>query len=103
LVHTQREALKEDAMTTTTVEAVRAEALFVSTLQCSEGPAADAVRDAVRDSLRALGRLECAARVALEFGEHPETAVGRMNWALQMVRSVYPTRPIAGAPLLLAS
>jgi len=91
---------------TTTVEAVRAEALFVSPLQSSEGPAAEDVRSAVRATLRLLGRRECAARVALEFGEHPETAVGRMNWALQMVRTVYPTPPAPGSassPLLMAS
>jgi hypothetical protein len=94
---------------TSTVEAVRAEALFASSLQSSEGPAADQVRDAVRATLRVLGRRECAARVAGEYGEHPETAVERMNWALAMVRSVYPTpsAPVPSVPvqagLLMAS
>ena len=88
------------------VEAVRAEALFASSVQSSERPAADVIREAVTATLRQLGRRECAARVAGEFGEHPETAVGRMNWALDMVRNVYPTSPPAapangGQPRLL--
>jgi hypothetical protein len=94
---------------TSTVEAVRAEALFASSLQSSEGPAADQIRDAVRATLQMLGRRECAARVAGEYGEHPETAVERMNWALAMIRSVYPTPPTrtpaapVGSGLLMAS
>ena len=85
-------------MTTSTVEAVRADALFVSSLQSSDRPAADELRDAVASTLRRLGLRECAARVATEFGEHPETAVGRMTWALEMVRTVYPTTPPAQPP-----
>jgi hypothetical protein len=89
-----------------TVEVVRAEALFASSLQSTERPAADEIRDAVTATLRRLGRRECAVRVAGEFGEHPETAVGRMNWALDMVRNVYPTSPSptpaqSGQPRLL--
>lgn len=76
-----------------TFEAVRAEALFVSSLQCSESPAADQIRSAVTSKLRELGSRGCAARVAAEFGDHPETAVGRMAWALAMVRTAYPSRP----------
>ena len=73
-------------------EAVRAEALFVSTLQCSEAPAAPQVRDAMARTLRRLGIKGCAAEVAGEFGDHPDTAVSRMCWALATVRSVYPIR-----------
>lgn len=71
-------------------EAVRAEALFVSTLQCSDGPAAEQVRRAVATTLRQRGIRGCAAQVAGEFGDHPDTAVSRMRWALATVRSVYP-------------
>lgn len=71
-------------------EAVRAEALFVSTLQSSELPAADKVRRAVATTLRQCGIRGCAAQVAGEFGDHPDTAVPRMRWALATVRSVYP-------------
>jgi hypothetical protein len=73
-------------------EAVRAEALFVSTLQCSEVPAAEQVRRAVATTLRQRGIRGCAAQVAGEFGDHPDTAVTRMRWALATIRSVYPVR-----------
>jgi hypothetical protein len=76
---------------TSIIEAVRAEALFASAIQASEHPVADEVRDAVSTALGRLGTRGCVALVADEFGEHPETAVPRMTWALAMVRSVYPT------------
>ena len=78
-------------------EAVRAEALFVSPLQCSDAPAAEQVRRAVATALRCTGIRGCAARVAGEFGDHPELAVTRMRWALATVRAVYPHHP-APAP-----
>jgi hypothetical protein len=88
-------------------EAVRAEALFVSTLQCSEVPAADQVRRAVAGTLRQLGIRGCAVQVAGEFGDHPDAAVTRMRWALDTVRAAYPTRSAATMqtrrPLALAS
>jgi hypothetical protein len=82
------------------VEAVRAEALFASSLQSSEDPAADEVLRAVATTLRRFGMRGCATRVAGEFGEHPETAVHRMTWALEMIRTVYPSpaRPVAQRP-----
>lgn len=74
----------------TTFEAVRAEALFASDLQSSQSPAGGQIRDAVAATLRRIGVQGCAARVAIEFGDHPETAVARMAWALAQVRAVYP-------------
>ena len=79
-------------MATTTFEAVRAEALFVSHLQCSQAPQGAEVRAAVAGTLRRVGIKGCAAQVAGEFGDHPETAVARMAWALALVRSTYPVR-----------
>jgi hypothetical protein len=73
----------------TTVDAVLAEALFVSALQASQEPGADEIRSAVTTSLRRFGAGDCAARVAQAFGDTPETAVRRMVWALDTVRSVY--------------
>lgn len=64
-------------------EVVCAEALFASTLQSSESPTADQVRRAVCATLRRLGANGCVALVADEFGEHPDTAVARMTWALK--------------------
>jgi hypothetical protein len=76
--------------TTTTFEAVRAEALFASSLQSSQEPATGEIRSAVAVTLRQIGIQGCAARVASEFGDHPETAVRRMTWALAQVRATYP-------------
>jgi hypothetical protein len=66
------------------------------------------VRDAVATTLRRLGIKGCAAEVAGEFGDHPESAVARMSWALATVRATFPvvdvvrrTRP--QHTLLLAS
>jgi hypothetical protein len=87
----------------TSFEAVRAEALFASTLQSSEMPSAERVRGTVAATLRLLGSRGCAAQVAGEFGDHPETAVARMTWALATVRAVYPTRPVTARSLALAS
>lgn len=58
-----------------------AEALFVSDLQPSQRPSAGAVERAVAGMIRQHGDQGCAALVAAEFGDHPETAVGRMAWA----------------------
>jgi hypothetical protein len=60
---------------------VQVEALFASTLQRSEQPTAELIRDAVRSVVARHGEIGVAALVAQEFGEHPETSVGRMRWA----------------------
>jgi uncharacterized membrane protein len=65
---------------------IRAEAVFVSDLQPSDRPTTSQVAAAVLASLRARGGATgCAAAVAAEYGEHPETAVTRMRWALALV------------------
>ena len=69
--------------------AARADALFASALQCSDEPSAMQVRQAIAAATRALGDLGCAARVAQEFGEHPETAVARMRWARTTVAGAF--------------
>ncbi|MCW2500035.1 MAG: hypothetical protein JWN87_1711 [Frankiales bacterium] len=73
-----------------TFEAVRAEALFASSLQPSESPSPDQVRRTVSETLRQLGTRGCAAQVAGAYGDHPNTAVVRMTWALASIRAVYP-------------
>lgn len=76
---------------------IQAEAVFVSDLQPSDQPTPDQVAAAVYASLAACGGATgCAAGVAAEYGEHPETAVPRMRWALSLVDSSveYPT-PVA--------
>jgi hypothetical protein len=61
--------------------AVRADALFASALQCSDEPTTWQVEQAIAVAIRAFGDLGCAARVAQEYGEHPEMAATRMRWA----------------------
>lgn len=60
---------------------VRADALFASDLQRCDEPSAAQVDQAIAAAVRALGAHGCAARVAQEYGEHPETAAVRMRWA----------------------
>ncbi|GAA2579245.1 hypothetical protein GCM10010399_06250 [Dactylosporangium fulvum] len=76
-------------MTPQLLEHVRAEALFVSDVQSSEHVSVDRIRRAVMISVRRHGPRGCAALVAHEFGEHPETAVSRMGWVLDQVRLAY--------------
>jgi hypothetical protein len=63
------------------IPAVRADALFASALQQSDEPTAAQVDQAITAAIRAHGTRGCAARVAQEYGEHPETAAIRMRWA----------------------
>ncbi len=67
-------------------ETERAEALFVSPLQASDPVSPQDVDDVVAQVLRRDGPGECAARMAYEFGEHPDTAVRRMRWARRIIR-----------------
>ena len=90
-----------------TFETFRAEALFASTLQPSGSPSSEQVRRVVATTLRRLGTGGCAARTAAEFGDHPDTAVARMCWALSTIRAVYPPPTVTPAtsprPLVFAS
>ncbi len=80
-------------MPPTNITAVRCEALFVSPLQPSDTPSAPRVREEIRRTVRNLGSRTCAARVAQEFGDHPEAAISRMRWAREAVRRAYYERP----------
>ena len=68
---------------------VRTEALFVSDLQRADALSADRVRAAVSENVRRYGVRGLAARVAEEYGDHPETAVGRMCWCLGTIELAY--------------
>lgn len=81
-------------------ETVRAAALFVSPLQLSESPSPDQVRRAVGSTLRQLGVRGCAAQMAGEFGDHPDTAVTRMRWALATIHTAYPAPSVSATPHL---
>jgi hypothetical protein len=65
------------------------DALFASTLQGSDEPSATQVRQAIAAATSMLGGTGCAARVAQEYGEHPETAAARMRWARTTVASAF--------------
>ena len=70
-------------------EDFRTEALFVSDVQSSQQPTPELIRDAVDAASTRLGERGCAALVAQEFGEHPDTAVGRMRWARTAIQAAY--------------
>jgi hypothetical protein len=84
------------------ISAAWADALFASALQRSGEPSAGQVRQAVAAAIGAYGLLGCAARVARAYGEHPETAAGRMCWARAAVADAFggsqpqPARPGPG-------
>ena len=67
------------------VLAIQTDALFASELQRSEKHTVGQLRLAIAAALDAYGDAGCAGRVAQEFGDHPETAAGRMRWACAMV------------------
>ena len=71
-----------------TVEDLAAEALFVSDLQPSQRPSRQMLEETVTAMILRHGSDGCAAVVAAEFGDHPESAVRRMCWAREKVRAV---------------
>jgi hypothetical protein len=81
-----------------TLEGVRAGALFLSALQPSASPGPDQIRRAVTTTLQRRGVRGCAAQVAGEFGDHPDTAAARMSWALAAIGAAYPVPPVTRAP-----
>ncbi len=71
-----------------------AEALFVSSVQPSDHPTPTEIRRAVGRSLELFGGVAgCAAACACEYGEHPEQAARRMQWALSI--AAHAARPAA--------
>jgi hypothetical protein len=69
--------------------ACRCEALFASDLQHSQHPDPTDVRAAVARTISRLGETACLARMAQEFGDHPEAAAARMRWAREAVESAF--------------
>jgi len=73
--------------------AARAEALFSSDLPTGSCLTCDEVGAAIEHALQVQhGARGCAMVLAGEYGEHPETAVPRMRWALRTVRAAYAER-----------
>lgn len=77
------------------VKDLAAEALFVSNLQPSECPSRTAVEHAVTAMILLHGSEGCAAGVATEFGDHPDTAVPRMHWVHAELTGVLAPLPAA--------
>ena len=68
---------------------VRTEALFASPLQRSQQPTAESIRAAISAAVARLGETGCAELVAQEFGDRPDCALGRMQWARRAVRDAF--------------
>lgn len=73
----------------------RSHALFLCELQPSQHPAPEQVHAAIRRTVLAYGVRGCLARVAQEYGDHPETAAPRMRWARELVSQTYPDQTSA--------
>ncbi len=73
------------AVTQMTMDDARCPALFCSGLQPSEAPTADMVAMAISRAVQQFGIWGCVCRMAQEFGDHPDTAAGRMRWARQLI------------------
>jgi hypothetical protein len=75
----------------TTMIAMCCDALFASPMQRSDLPTLPEVRHAIVRAPQEYGGRGCAARMAHEFGEHPETAASRMRWARLLVAEAFDT------------
>jgi hypothetical protein len=84
-------------MTRLNVNDARCEALFASGLQRSDAPAPEALAEVISRTVRNFGIAGCAARMAQEFGDHPEAAATRMRWIRQLIGETYV--PAAGRPV----
>jgi hypothetical protein len=82
------------AMTRLNVSDARCLALFASGLQPSDAPTADTVAQAINRAIGRLGVDGCAARMAQEFGDHPDAAAARMCWARQ--QAAWPRASVLG-------
>lgn len=80
-------------MTTDLLTAARAEALFTSDLSADSHPTCADVSAVIRHAIRTRGGTRgCAAVLAGEYGDHPEIAAPRMQWALNVVQTHYTQR-----------
>lgn len=70
--------------------ALCAEALFSTHVQQSDQWPPSSIRAAVAFRVAMMTASEIAAMVAQEFGDHPETAVARMQWCRRAVADALP-------------
>jgi len=90
-------------MTRLNVNDARCVALFASGLQRSDALAPDALAPdvlagVISRTVRQFGIAGCAARMAQEFGDHPEAAADRMRWVRQVVGAVFAAVPRPAEP-----
>jgi hypothetical protein len=71
------------------ISTTRADALFASAMQPSDDPSTTQIAHAIAAAIRAFGARGCAARVAQAYGDHPEIAAARMQWARAMVTGAF--------------
>jgi hypothetical protein len=69
-----------------------ADVLYISPIDPSDDACAEVIRNTIVASLSrcSCDVLGCAAQVAQEAGDHPETYQPRMRWALKAVTSAFP-------------
>lgn len=65
--------------------AAQCAALFASPLQGSEPVTAETVAAEIGRAMRRHGTDGCTSALAQEFGDHPEEARDRMQWARRLV------------------
>jgi len=70
----------------------RCAALFCSGLQPSDAPTAGMKATAISRAVQQFGIGGCAGRMAQEFGDHPDSAAGRMRWVRQLIAQGPATR-----------
>jgi hypothetical protein len=68
-----------------------ADVLYISPIEPSDNAGAEVIRNTIVASLSrcSCDVLGCAAQVAQEAGDHPETYQPRMRWALQAVTKAF--------------
>jgi hypothetical protein len=71
----------------TMTRAAAAEALFVSDFQPSQALSARLIRTEVDRMIQRYGADGCAARMAAEYGDHPDLAVRRMGWVREALQA----------------
>ncbi|MFC7484451.1 hypothetical protein ACFQX7_36655 [Luedemannella flava] len=75
-----------------TLTSAYAEALFNSELPTGSTPTRAEAATAIRRAIAEFGGVRaCASVMASEYGDHPETAIRRMRWALAVAESHVPT------------
>jgi hypothetical protein len=76
-------------MTRLNVNDARCKALFASGLQRTDALGPEVLGEVISRAVRRLGIAGCAARMAQEFGDHPEAAASRMRWIRQLIGELY--------------